>query len=175
MKLEEGTFGKVLAAASQEGGGFSRFFLWGWCVLRAPHSASAQVLPSLSRLRVEPHFPAVCCVLLFLFSKRRSFSSKGVPHLAFPSKEVSQVALALLFSMVPTARKESFRSDFPVCLPFLGCFKSCASCQLKELFVSRGISEPWKNEELITCCVCSCRPESLLISGDGSSALSPGH
>lgn len=40
---------------------------------------------------------------------------------------------------------------------------------LKELFVSRGVSEPWENEELITCCVCSCRAEEPSCSGGGSS------
>lgn len=47
---------------------------------------------------------------------------------------------------------------------------------LKELFVSRGVSEPWENEELITCCVCFLvGQESLLVLVVALLYLSPGH
>lgn len=50
-----------------------------------------------------------------------------------------------------------------MCLPLLGCFHPVPLISLGGLLVSRGVSEPWKNEEWNTCYVCWHRSRRVIL------------
>lgn len=93
------------------------------------------------------------------------FPRKGALYLDFPSKEMSQLTSGFAFQRGTHCQKVKLLVWFSwVCLlPLLGCFHPVPLVSLGGLFVSRGASEPWKNEEWNTCYVCWHRSRRVIL------------
>lgn len=153
--------------------GFSRFFALG--LVSVESSAALALFRCLTALSLA--FPSA--VKSYLCGASPCIQLCACAHMPLytflgrePSTLISQVRRCLSWlwfcfsAWYPPPESKVFGLIFlgvSVCLPLLGCFHPVPLVSLGGLFVSRGVSEPWKNEEWNTCYVCWHRSRRVIL------------